>query len=193
MARLLERSPNVSQLRSFAPWIAYPVATAVFDWRVGSAVALALCLAGLARAGRARAIDVFSIAAAFFFAGLATVAFADPTSGLHRFVPALTPGTLALAAGVSIVVGRPFTVPFAKRVAPPEFWDTPMFMHINNVVSAVWAASFAVTASIIAVVVATAPHAVAILIWVQIAGFLVPMRISRRYPAAVRARHIAPA
>jgi len=183
----------VSQLRSFAPWIAYPVVTGVFDWRIGSAVALALCLAGLVHAGRTRATDVFSIAAALFFAGLATVAFADPASGLHRFVPALTPGTLAIAAAVSILAGQPFTVPFAKRVAPPELWDTPMFIHVNNVLSAVWAASFAVTASIIAVVVATAPHAVAILIWVQIAGFLVPMRISRRYPAAVRARRFATA
>jgi hypothetical protein len=183
----------MSQLRSFAPWIAYPIAAAVFDWRVGAGIALSLCLAGLVRVGRAATSDVFAVAAAVFFAGLTAVAFADPTSLVHRFVPALTPGTLAVAAAMSIVVGRPFTVAFAKRVAPPEFWDTPMFTHINIVLTAVWATSFAVTATITAAVLATAPHAFGILIGAQIAGFVVPMRISRHYPQAVRARQAATA
>ena len=92
----------MSQLRSFAPWIVYPIAAAVFDWRVGAALALALglCLAGLVRVGRAATSDVFAVAAAMFFAGLTAVAFADPTSLVHRFVPALTPGTLAVAAAM---------------------------------------------------------------------------------------------
>ena len=183
----------MSQLRSFAPWVVYGIAAALFDWRVAAAVALTLCVAELVRAGRAAATDVFALGAAVFFAGLTAVAFTDPTSGLHRFVPALTPGMLAVVAAVSIVVGQPFTVAFAKRVAPPEFWDTPMFVHINIVLTAVWATSFAVTGAIIAVVLATASHAVGILIGAQVAGFVVPMRISRRYPQAVRARQIATA
>jgi hypothetical protein len=179
----------MSQLRSFAPWIVYPVAAAAFDWRVGAVLALGVGLAALVRAGTVAArSDTFAIATGVFFAGLSAVALADPTSALHRFVPALTPATLAVAAAASIVVGQPFTVPFAKRVAPVELWDTPMFMHINIVLTAVWATSFALTATVIAVVLATAPHAVGIILGAQIVGFVVPMRISRRYPAVVRAR-----
>src|SRR5206468_2729825 len=144
-------------------------------------------------APRVPVIDVFAVAATGFFAGLAAVAIADPTSGLNRFVPALTPGALALAAAASVVVGRPFTAVFAKRIAPPEYCDTPMCAHINVVLTAVWAASFAVTAMLIALVLATVPHAVGILIAAQIAGFVVPMQISRRYPQTVRARSLATA
>ena len=109
----------MSQLRSFAPWIAYPAASALFGWQAGAAVALGFCIVGPAprrpcrrhrhlphgRARVLRRVDVRS---------------RTPIrpAVLHRYVPALIPATLAVAAAVSIVVARPFTVTFAKRVAP---------------------------------------------------------------------------
>jgi hypothetical protein len=179
----------MSQVRSFAPWIAYPVASALFGWHAGAAVALGFCVVGLLRDGRAAASDTFRLAALGFFAALSAVAWIDPTSALHRFVPALIPATLAVAAAASILVARPFTLAFAKRVAPREFWDTPLFVHINVVLTAVWATSFAITAAIIAVTLTIAPHAVGILLAAQVAGFVVPMRITRWYPAQARARY----
>jgi hypothetical protein len=179
----------MSQLRSFAPWIAYPAASALFGWQAGAAVALGFCIVGLARDGRSAATDTFRMAALVFFAALSAVAYADPATVLHQYVPALIPATLAAAAAVSIVVARPFTVTFAKRVAPREFWDTPLFVHINVVLTGVWAASFAITAAIIAITLTVAPHAVGILVGAQVAGFVVPMRITRWYPAKARARY----
>ena len=75
---------------------------------------------------------------------------------------------------------------FAKRVAPQEFWETPLFAHINVVLATVWVASFAVTAAVLAMGLAMAPHDVGILLGGQVAGFVVPMRITRRYPARAR-------
>ena len=178
----------MSQLRSFAPWIVYPIASALFGWQAGAAVALGFCIVGLAprrpcrrhrhlphgRARVLRRVDVRS---------------RTPIrpAVLHRYVPALIPATLAVAAAMSIVVARPFTVAFAKRVAPREFWDTPLFVHINVVLTGVWATSFAITAAIIAITLTVAPHAVGILIGAQVAGFVVPMRITR-YHRPSRAR-----
>jgi len=179
----------MSQVRNFAPWIVYPAASALFGWQVGAAMALGFCVVGLARDGRAAATDAFRIAALVFFATLSAVAYADPATALHRYVPALIPATLAVAAAVSILVARPFTVAFAKRVAPREFWDTPLFARINVVLTAVWATSFAVTAAIIAITLTVAPHSVGIMLGAQIAGFVVPMRITRWYPAQARARY----
>ena len=179
----------MSQLRSFAPWIAYPAASALFGWQAGAAVALGFCIVGLARDGRFAATDTFRMAALVFFAALSAVAYADPSAALHRYVPALIPATLAVAAGISILAAQPFTVTFAKRVAPPEFWDTPLFVHINVVLSTVWATSFAITAAIIATTLMVAPHAVGVVLGAQVAGFVVPMRITRWYPAQARARY----
>jgi hypothetical protein len=181
----------MSQLRSFAPWIVYPLAASMFGWRVGSTLALTLCLLGLARARRSGGADSLVVGAGVFFAALVAIAFADPTSSVHRFVPALIPGALAVAAAASILIGHPFTVAFAKRVAPEEFWGTPLFDHINVVLTSVWAASFAVTAALIALVLATQSHATGVLVGVQVVGFVVPMRISRTYPAAARGRYAA--
>jgi len=179
----------MSQLRNFAPWIAYPVASALFGWEAGAAVAFGFAAVGLLRDGRSAAADTFRVAALVLFGALSAVAYADPAAALHRYVPALVPATLAIAAGVSILVERPFTVAFAKRVAPREFWDTPLFVHINVVLTAVWATSFAVTAAILAITLTVAPHAVGIMLGAQIAGFVVPMRITRWYPAKARARY----
>lgn len=179
------------QLRGFLPWIAYPVAAALVDWRVAAATALAVAVMALLASVRSADTNMFGVAAVVFFAALTGFAFVYPTSDLHRFVGALTPAALAVAALVSIAIGQPFTVPFAKRVAPREFWDTPMFMHINVVLSAVWATSFAAMATVIALVLALHPEAGGIIVIAQIAGFVIPMRISRSYPASVRARALA--
>ncbi|HET9728874.1 MAG TPA: hypothetical protein VFR41_05600 [Acidimicrobiia bacterium] len=173
-------------LRGFLPWIVYPIAAAMADWRIAALIALAIAAVGAATNGARR--DMFATSAVAFFGALFVVAAVDPSSGLHRFVGALTPGALAIAALVSIAIDQPFTIPFAKRVAPPEFWDTPMFVHINVVLSAVWAASFVAMALIIAAVVAFAHQAGVIIVAAQIAGFVIPMRICRSYPASVQAR-----
>src|SRR6185295_8019831 len=97
---------------------------------------------GLACDGRAAATDTLRMAALVLFGALTALAYADPTTALHQYVPALVPAALAVAAAVSIVVARPFTVTFAQRVAPREFWDTPLFVHVNVVLTGVWATSF---------------------------------------------------
>jgi hypothetical protein len=176
------------QLRGFLPWITYSVAAALVDWRFALVGALAVAVAALVASRRTASTDMFTVAAVVFFAGLAAVAAFDPASGLHRYVGALTPAALAVAALVSIAIGQPFTIPFAKRVAPVELWGTPMFAHINVVLSAVWATSFAAMAAAIATVLALHPEAVGILITAQVLGFVIPMRISRWYPASVRSR-----
>jgi hypothetical protein len=180
---------DMRHLRTLAPWIAYPAAAGFLGWRTGAVIALAVTVVGVARDARAAASDTFRAAALVFFGTLSIVALCDPTAALHRFVPALIPAALAVAASLSIASGHPFTVTFARRVAPREYWDTPLFAHINVALSAVWAASFAATAVAIAITLDLAPHATAIILATQIVAFVVPMRITRSYPARARARY----
>ena len=37
---------------------------------------------------------------------------------------------------------RPFTLAYAKDTTPREHWDSPLFLRINYVISAVWAGAF---------------------------------------------------
>lgn len=178
----------MSQIRGFLPWIAFSIAAGPLGWRAAAAIALAFAAIGMAREGWSVAGDALRIATVAYFAGLSLLALADPTSPIHNFIPALAPFALAIAAGASIIVGRPFTIAFAKRVAPREYWDTPMFMHVNFVLTGVWATSFAVSAAMIAALLVVAPHAAVLVLVVEIAAFVIPMRISKTYPARVRER-----
>ena len=179
----------MSSVRSFAPWFAYGIATAVFGWRVAAAIALVAAVVLVVR--RTARADVFAMTAVGFFAGLTVVAVAAPGGSFYRYVPALVPAALTVAALRSVAVGRPFTIEFAKRVAPLEYWDTPLFLHINTVLTMVWAASFALTAVVMGGVLMLAPHLAGWLILVQVAAFIVPMRISRWYPAVAAGRVLA--
>jgi hypothetical protein len=179
------------QIRGFLPWLGYSLAAALVDWRLAALAAFAIAVTGLAAQRRSSGTDVFTVAAVAFFAGLALDALAAPTGTLHQYVGALMPAALGVAAFTSIAIGQPFTIPFAKRVAPVEYWDTPLFMHINAVLSAVWATSFVAIATVIATVLVVDPQAGVIIVAAQILGFVIPMRISRRYPASVRARAMA--
>ena len=60
----------MSQLRSFGPWLAYPVATRLFGWQAAAAIALGVLPRGLALGGRPPTTDVFRVAALVFFAAL---------------------------------------------------------------------------------------------------------------------------
>ncbi|MEU4926510.1 hypothetical protein AB0G54_08390 [Streptomyces yokosukanensis] len=180
----------MSYLRTFLPWIVFAVVPSG-DWQWGALAALVLSVAIIAQQKRAGAgFDALVIEAgsAVFFAVLAAVAFADPHSGVHDYSAALSSGTLAVIAGVSLAVGRPFTLGIAKRTTPREYWTARPFIRINTVITAAWTAAFAVTAVVLAVLdhaghAHTTPATV-----VQIAGFAVPMVFTVRYVAHAQAK-----
>ena len=57
--------------------------------------------------------------------------------------------SLALTAFTfgSLLVGNPFTLPYAKETTPKEYWDSPLFLHVNRVITLAWALSFTVSAA----------------------------------------------
>ncbi|MCB1003613.1 MAG: hypothetical protein KDB35_05445 [Acidimicrobiales bacterium] len=166
----------MSFLRTFAPWIAYAVASAVVDWRLGAVLALAVATAELVRQRRVhRRADALTVATAAFFAGLAVVSLADPTAALHRFTPALALGLLGVVALGSLARGAPFTLAIARRSTPPELWDHPGFLAANVAITRVWAVSFLITAAACLVVLAVDPEATALWVGAQVIGFAVPL------------------
>jgi hypothetical protein len=180
----------MTALRSFAPWIAFAAASAVADWRLAAIVALAISLANAAGRRRDNADpDDLATAATVFFAALAIVSVADPGSSVQQYIPALAPAALCAGAGLSVLRGRPFTIPFAKRSTPPELWDQPRFYAANVAISMIWIVSFAVSALALGVIRATAPDATGLLIEAQILGFVVPMRCTALYRRRLRARY----
>jgi hypothetical protein len=98
---------------------------------------------------------------------------------------AVDAGLFAIVA-VSLAIGRPFTLQYARERVPEQFWDSPIFMAVNRAISSAWGGAFAI---MVAADVA-AEFIPAIPLWVDIAAsvaaFVGALWFTRWYPAKVQ-------
>jgi len=105
---------------------------------------------------------------------------------------AVDAGLLAIVL-VSLAIGRPFTLQYARERVPEAYWAMPLFLTTNRIITMVWAGAFAalVAADALAEWVPAVP------LWVDVAGsvaaFAAAVWFSRWYPAAVQRRALAAA
>ncbi|MEU8792614.1 hypothetical protein [Streptomyces sp. NPDC048643] len=180
----------MSYVRTFLPWIVFAVVPSA-QWQWGALAALLVAMAIVAqqrRTGVGFDALIMETGSAFFFAVLAAVAFADPDSAAHAYSAALSSATLALIAGASLLMGKPFTLGIAKRTTPPEVWKLKPFIRVNVVITAVWTAAFAVTAGALAVLAHAGHGHSTTATLVQVLGFVVPVLFTVRYVAAAQAK-----
>jgi hypothetical protein len=179
----------MNHLRGFAPWIAFAaVSSAGRQWGALTGLLLGLWLLRQdRRAGVAADALILEGSTIVYFAALTALSFARLDNGLQEWSGAMSLGWLAVTAWATLAAKRPFTLGIARRRTPPEVWHTPVFLRINVVLTSVWAASFTVTAGVLAAVSA-AGLGDAVAIPVQIAGFVTPAVFTARYPERVRAR-----
>ncbi|MEV6217477.1 hypothetical protein [Nocardia sp. NPDC051833] len=180
----------MSYLRTFAPWIVYALVPGSY-WQWAALAAAVLALAELVvrrRSGAGFDALIIEIGTLAFFVGLTALAFSDPDTGLHAYSPALSHTALALIAGASLAVGMPFTLGIAKQTTPQEVWAEPLFVRTAYVLTAVWTASFAVGAVLLAVLAHadTWPRTLA-----HALTFAVPMVFTVRYVAYIQAKAAA--
>lgn len=135
-----------SPFSGIAPWIVLSVLSSPgrFEEAVCAALGLTLLVMWFSyrRGLSLHALEYFG---AVFFAILAVVGLLandDVIRWAELWAGELS--NLALAAFViaTLVIRRPFTLAYAKEQAPPEYWDSPLFLRINYIISAVWAGAF---------------------------------------------------
>ena len=131
----------VKLLISFAPWLAFLVIAhdSLFRVKLGLVVALVLSIVmGVARLHRGIILWVGLV-----FFGCATVAlFVLEDTWTLRHMGVLANGALAAGAWMTIVVGKPFTLDYAREHTDPSLWNDPQFIRSNDAITAVWAATF---------------------------------------------------
>ncbi len=135
-------------LLGLAPFILFfllarVVGAAVGLW-AGAAVAIALLVRSRLRSGE---LKVLEIGAAALFVALAAVAsFVRPDWSVFEIRVAVDLGLIAIAGG-SLLIGRPFTLQYAREQVPPEQQRHPMFYVVNRNITAVWTLAFAIEAA----------------------------------------------
>jgi hypothetical protein len=140
-----------SPFTGLAPWIVMSLLSGPgrFEESVSTALGLSILLIylRLRRGGSLKPLEVFEVA---YFGSLALIgllASDDLTRWLEKWSGEVSSLALAAFTLASLLVGNPFTLPYAKETTPREHWDSPIFLSINRVISLVWALAFTVAAA----------------------------------------------
>lgn len=177
----------MGMLIGFAPFVAFFIAMRSISPLAGLAaafvVSLLLCLRMWRRGESLKVLELGSLAL-FALLLLYTVS-AAPQWTVATVRLAVDAGLLAIVL-VSLAIGRPFTLQYAREQVPKEYWASPRFLAVNRHITLAWAAALAVMVA----ADAAAEYVSAIPLWVDVAAtvaaFAGAVIFTVRYPAAVR-------
>jgi hypothetical protein len=139
-----------SPISGIAPWVLFSVLSAPGRFETAVCFALGLSLLtmwiGSRRGIAVYALDVLGVAFFAILAVVGLVASRGVITFLELWAGEMTNIVLAVFVIATIVIRKPFTLAYAKKQAPEEFWDTPLFRRINYTISGVWAGAFTFSA-----------------------------------------------
>jgi hypothetical protein len=148
-------------------------------------VSVLLCTRERRRGGSVKILEIGSVA--LFGLLVAYTLLVAPRWTVATVRLAVDGGLLTIVL-VSLAIGRPFTLQYARERVPEPIWALPVFFTTNRRITIVWAMAFAVHVS----ADAAAEFVPAVPLWLDIAAsvaaFLGAVWFTRWYPAAVRRR-----
>ncbi|KOV94667.1 hypothetical protein [Streptomyces sp. NRRL B-3648] len=178
---------------SFAPWIIFGVVASPSTWEYAALAALvaSIVLSGQDMLhGRLRVLDMTGIV---FFAVLSVLALAlgrGQLAWLETYAQVISNGLVAVVALGSLFTD-PFTAQYAREQTRREVWGSPVFRHVNKVLTAVWGLAFALM-TVSTWLAVRYPAQDDWFNWVvPVALLVVAVKFTQRYPEAYKAR-IAP-
>jgi len=124
---------------AFMPWIVFGVASGFNHWRVATGGGLILCvvyLAVLSRRDVSIKLTDWTTLIVFVIGAVLTIGLRSPVFLVYGAV--IIWSCFALGAWGSVAVGHPFTEVYAREKAPPEFWEHPVFIRLNLLMTLVW-------------------------------------------------------
>ncbi|MEB3353426.1 MAG: hypothetical protein VKM34_04230 [Cyanobacteriota bacterium] len=132
-------------LLAFLPWISFLLIAqgSLLRLKIGLVVALLLSI-GMGVLRLHRGLILWAGLVFFVFATIAVLALESPWV-IHS-IGVLASGTLALATWLSLLIGRPFTIDYAREHADPGLWQTQAFLRSNKFITSLWGAVFTLNA-----------------------------------------------
>ena len=175
-------------LMGFAPFILFALLTNI-------SVSLALWVAfaaafaiGIRDFAHTRILRVLDVGSTILFGLLALYAgFIQPSLSVQAVRLVVDCGLLLIAA-TSMTIRNPFTLQYAREQTPQEFWNTPVFIRTNYIITAVWTLAFLVTTAADATATFNKKFPLSLDIGVGLAALALAVIFTARYPVLVRAR-----
>ncbi len=133
-----------AMIADFIPWIVYWSLVGNVPFRVAVTIACAISVGLTAQTLlRQRTPKALEVGASVVFVILLVVTFLTNDRFLERWLQPLTNGGLFLITLASILIGKPFTLQYAREHTPPEIAETRGFLRANQIITWVWVIAFA--------------------------------------------------
>jgi hypothetical protein len=170
-------------LLAFAPFLVFVIIERTIGATAGlSAAAIVAFILFLKDVLRRREIKVLDAGALILFGGLALYARMMRPDWSVIAVRLRVDAGLLLIVLASIALRKPFTMQYAREQVAQEHWTSPEFLRINNVLTAVWAAAFAmmVAAEAASLYLPAMPGRLGI--WITVLAIIGAVKFTSWYP-----------
>ncbi|WP_319435889.1 hypothetical protein [Mycobacterium sp. RTGN5] len=141
-----------SPFSGIAPWILMAIMSGPGRFGQSAAAALTLTLivmwASSRRGIKVHSLEVFGAVVFATFVALGIVGSPTMVGWLELWAGEITNGALAAYALTTLMIRRPFTISYARDTVDPEHWNSPLFVRVNYVLSAVWAGAFVINTAV---------------------------------------------
>ncbi len=131
---------------AFVPWILYWVLTGMGNTNAAVLCGLGVSLAINVYRFAVRQVKILDAVSLVYLALATFVTLVLRSDVLVFYGGILSDATLALMAWGSLLAGNPFTYDYAKKDWDEAFWDNPIFIETNQIITAVWGVIFTVQA-----------------------------------------------
>jgi len=136
----------LSIFKSFLPWILYSILYSnnptQFKIAIGAAIGSSLLLDWK----DLRAGFILTWCTLLYFAGLLIFVTLYHSVWLEKNMWLFSNLILATIAFLSILIKKPFTIQYAKQAVAEAYWNNPLFIEINNILTLIWGLIFLFTA-----------------------------------------------
>jgi hypothetical protein len=181
-------------LLAFAPFIVFFLLDRLVGPLPGLIAATLVSAAFLVRdtLSRDRTVKVLEIGTVILFGGLAAYTLLTHAVWSVFGVRLCVDAGLLLVVLVSMAIRQPFTLQYARQTTPREVWDSPEFVRTNYIITAAWAAAFAilVIADLVMVYVPGVPPRVGVIL--TVVALIGAVKFTSWYPEHRRAQIAGP-
>lgn len=173
----------------FLPFIGFAIVdrlSGAFEALVTGAVISALLLYRDWKIGKLP--KVLELGTLVLFTGLAGYSILMSPSWSIWVVRLLVDAGLLAIVLISMAIGLPFTLQYARETVDPRFWGTPQFRRTNYIITAVWALAFMVMvgADLLLLYVPHVSPRLGILL--TIVALVIAIKFTNTYPKRLKAR-----
>ena len=126
----------------FLPWIAYSILMDFMKGQHVTAIVIVLLLNFIVEYKELKKGYILPWGTTIFYSLILVATFFISPMWLEVHGSLLANSGIAVIAIVSLIINKPFTLQYARETVPSEYWQTTLFLRINQIITGVWALGF---------------------------------------------------